>query len=92
MRLAGNWIAVQADNQFPRISWMETASGSGIYNDFGFGSAHTGVFNCLFGDGSVKAVSISIGNSGNSGYSDNTSTFYRLARRNDGAVINTNDY
>ncbi|CAN5303836.1 DUF1559 domain-containing protein [soil metagenome] len=92
MRLAGNWIPVQADNQFPRLNWTESPTGSGLYTEYGFGSAHTGVFNCLFGDGSVKAVSITIGNSGNSGYSDNTSTFYRLAKRNDGQVINTNDY
>jgi len=92
MRLAGNWIPVQPDNLFPRVSWMETSAGSGRYNEFGFGSAHTGVFNCLFGDGSVKSVSVSIGNSGNSGYSDATSVFYYLAKRNDGQVINASAY
>jgi prepilin-type N-terminal cleavage/methylation domain-containing protein/prepilin-type processing-associated H-X9-DG protein len=92
MRLAGNWIPVQDDNLFPRVSWMENPVGSGRYNEFGFGSAHTGVFNCLFGDGSVKSISSSIGNSGNLGYSDNTSVFYRLAKRNDGQVVNSSAY
>jgi prepilin-type N-terminal cleavage/methylation domain-containing protein len=92
MRLAGNWIPVQDDNLFPRLSWTETPVGSGIYAEYGFGSAHTGIFNCLFGDGSVKSVTNTIGNSGNLGYSDNTSVFYRLAKRNDGQVVNPTAY
>jgi prepilin-type N-terminal cleavage/methylation domain-containing protein len=92
MRLAGNWIEVQADNKFPRISWMEQGTGSGIYCEFGFGSAHTGVFNAVFGDGSVKSISMSIGNCGNSGWSDNTCVLYRLGQRADGQVINAGSY
>jgi prepilin-type processing-associated H-X9-DG protein len=92
MRLAGNWIPVQADNQYPRLSWTESPVGSGLYQEYGFGSAHTGVFNALFGDGSVKSISITIGNSGNLSYSDATSVFYYLAKRNDGQVINSSAY
>jgi prepilin-type N-terminal cleavage/methylation domain-containing protein/prepilin-type processing-associated H-X9-DG protein len=92
MRLAGNWIPPQADSLFPRVSWMEQGAGTGYYCEFGFGSPHTGVFNALFGDGSVKSLSLTIGNSGNLGYSDNTSVLYRLAKRNDGQVINSSAY
>ena len=52
MHLAGNWIPVQPDSQYPRVSWMD--QGGGYYCEFGFGSAHTGGFNALMGDGSVR--------------------------------------
>jgi len=92
MRLAGNWIDIQPDNKFPRVSWMEQGTGSGYYCEFGFGSAHTGVFNAVFGDGSVKAISMSIGTCGNSGWSDQTCILYHLGMRNDGTVINQTAY
>jgi len=92
MRLAGNWIDIQPDNKFPRVSWMEQGTGSGYYCEFGFGSAHSGVFNAVFGDGSVKSLSMTIGNSGNMGYSDQTSILYLLGRRNDGKVIDSSAY
>jgi len=89
MRLAGNWIAPLADNDPNRISW---ATANGKFWEPGFGSAHTGVMNAVFGDGSVKSIRLSVGNSGNLGYSDNTSVLYRLCRRDDGAVLNPSDY
>ncbi|HEY2787403.1 MAG TPA: DUF1559 domain-containing protein [Fimbriiglobus sp.] len=90
MRLAGNWIPPQPDNLTARVSWMQQSDGR--YCEFGFGSAHSGVFMAVFGDGSVKSLSNNIGNSGNSGYSDNTSILYRLGKRNDGQVIDANAY
>ena len=63
----------------------------GRFNDFGFGSPHTGQFMAVFGDGSVRGLSLNIGNGGNSGYSDNTCTLYRLAGRADGQVIGNFD-
>jgi len=92
MRLAGNWVAPMPDNQYPRIDWTNNANGSNWYWEPGFGSAHSGVFLAVFGDGSVKPLSFTIGNSGNSGYSDNTSILYYLGKRDDGKVIDANAY
>jgi hypothetical protein len=93
MRLVGNWVPVMPDNQKTRISWTDNQGGvAGWYWEPGFGSAHSGVFMAVFGDGSVKSLSNSIGTSGNSGYSDNTSILYRLGKRNDGAVIDPSGY
>jgi prepilin-type N-terminal cleavage/methylation domain-containing protein len=88
MRLCGNWIPPLADTDNVRVSWMATSDGR--FNEFGFGSAHPGIFMAVFGDGSVRPLKLSIGNSGNSGYSDNTSVFYRLGIRDDGNVIDPN--
>jgi prepilin-type N-terminal cleavage/methylation domain-containing protein/prepilin-type processing-associated H-X9-DG protein len=91
MRLAGNWIPPMHDTQYPRIDWTNNANGSDWFWEPGFGSAHPGVFNALFGDGSVRPIKFTVGNSGNSGYSDNTSVLYRLGKRADGEVINISD-
>jgi prepilin-type N-terminal cleavage/methylation domain-containing protein len=90
MRLAGNWLPVMPDNQTTRISWTDNANGRGAgwYWEPGFGSAHSGIFNAVFGDGSVRGLRMSIGTSGNKDYSDNTSVLYRLGRRDDGATVN----
>jgi hypothetical protein len=61
--------------------------GGGYYCEFGFGSAHTGVFNAVMGDGSVRGISFNIGNCGNSGWSDNSCVLYRMAGRADGLVF-----
>src|SRR5262249_27894355 len=51
MRLAGHWIPPMPDTQWPRIDWTNNANGPDWYWEPGFGSAHPGVFNALFGDG-----------------------------------------
>ncbi|MFO0842213.1 MAG: DUF1559 domain-containing protein [Gemmataceae bacterium] len=87
MRLAGNWVAIMPDNQYPRIDWTNNANGSNWFWEPGFGSAHTGVFNAVMGDGSVRSIKLSIGNCGNSGWSDNTCVLYRLGHRMDGNPV-----
>lgn len=91
MRLAGNWIPIQPDTQFPRVSWMEQGQGSGYYCEFGFGSAHPGIFNAVFGDGSVRSLRMTIGTCGNAGWSDSSCILYRLGRRDDGQTFNSYD-
>jgi len=91
MRIAGNWVQPLADNDPNRISWA-TGVGTGRFWEPGFGSAHTGVMNAVFGDGSVRSIRLSVGNSGSMSYSDNTSVLYRLCKRDDGAVLNPGDY
>ena len=91
MRLAGNWLPPMQDNQYPRISWTNNANGPDWFWEPGFGSAHSGIFNAVLGDGSVRAIRISIGNCGNSGWSDNTCQLYRMGRRDDGLLYNSID-
>jgi hypothetical protein len=91
MRLAGNWIPPMADNQWPRIDWANYSDSAGGPWQWepGFGSAHTGIVNAVYGDGSVRPFRMSIGNCGNSGWSDNTCVLYRLGKRDDGQVVNS---
>ena len=42
MRLAGNWVPVMPDTQYPRIDWTNNANGPDWFWEPGFGSAHTG--------------------------------------------------
>jgi prepilin-type N-terminal cleavage/methylation domain-containing protein len=91
MRLIGNWMPLVADTQdraAAGLGWWETAGSGSKTMEFGFGSAHTGVVNAVFGDGSVRSVRMGAGNTGNAGYHDTTSVLYRLGRRDDGAVVN----
>jgi prepilin-type N-terminal cleavage/methylation domain-containing protein len=85
MRLAGNWIKPLQDNDSVRIDWMKGSDGR--FNDFGFGSAHSGIVNAVYGDGSVRPFRMSIGNCGNSGWSDNSCVLYRLGKRDDGQIV-----
>jgi len=87
MRLAGNWIPIMPDSQYPRIDWTNNANGPDWFWEPGFGSAHTGVFMAVFGDGSVRSLRMSIGNCGNSGWSDGTCLLYRLGHRADGNPV-----
>ncbi len=91
MRLAGNWIPLMQDSEWPRISWTNNANGPNWFWEPGFGSAHSAGFHAVFGDGSVRMLRYSIGNSGNAGFSDNNSVLYRLGKRHDGQTFNTND-
>jgi len=90
MRIAGNWVPVLPDSEKNRVSWANT--GGDWYWEPGFGSAHTGVMNAVFGDGSVRSIRMSVGTSGSMNYSDNTSVLYRLCKRDDGAVINPSEF
>jgi len=108
MRLAGNGIPLFADNQ-QRPDWMYCSNGFNGPNggctagwgtgtprpaDFGFGSAHTGVVNALFGDGSVH--SLSMGLNANGGFSwgpvQTSWVFWLLAGRADGQVVDASQY
>jgi prepilin-type N-terminal cleavage/methylation domain-containing protein len=90
MRLVGNWLPVLADNNPTRISWTANGNNGGPnwYWEPGFGSAHTGIVNAVFGDGSVRSIRSTVGTSGNMSTSDNNSVLYRLGRRDDGQVVN----
>jgi prepilin-type N-terminal cleavage/methylation domain-containing protein len=92
MRLAGNWVPVLADNDKNRIDWTNNANGPGWFWEPGFGSAHTGVFMAVFGDGSVRPIRMTVGNGGSMSYSDSTSILYRLGKRDDGATVDPNGF
>jgi type II secretory pathway pseudopilin PulG len=55
------------------------------YVDQGFGSAHTGIMYAVFGDGSVRAVNLSIDSSMGG-------ALFRLGCRDDGLTIESNAY
>lgn len=94
MRLAGNWIPPVADNDLltrqNSLPW--TQQGTGRWWDPGFGSPHTGIFNAVFGDGSVRGIKMNIGNCGNQSWSDNTCVLYRLGHRADGNPLDGNAF
>jgi prepilin-type N-terminal cleavage/methylation domain-containing protein len=88
MRLIGNWINLLPDTQdraAAGYSWMGDA-------DFGFGSAHTGVVNALFGDGSVHSLPMSLNACGNSGWSDSSCVLYHLGGRADGWIVDSSGF
>lgn len=60
----------------PHVSWIGP-NGSGRYTEFGFGSAHVGLCNAVFGDGSVRQVNNSI----------DLTILDRLGKRADGETI-----
>jgi prepilin-type N-terminal cleavage/methylation domain-containing protein len=90
MRLAGNWVPIMPDNQWPRTSWANNVNGDpNWYWEPGFGSAHTGIINAVYGDGSVRPFRMSVGNCGNAGWHDQTCVLYRLGKRDDGQTVNS---
>jgi prepilin-type N-terminal cleavage/methylation domain-containing protein/prepilin-type processing-associated H-X9-DG protein len=92
MRLIGNWLPLLGDTD-DRPQWMfDSAGGIGRPAEFGFGSAHPGVVNALFGDGSVRNLKKSANACGNSGWSDATCILYHLGGRSDGWVVDGNGY
>jgi prepilin-type N-terminal cleavage/methylation domain-containing protein len=92
MRLIGNWLPLLPDNQ-DRPKWMyDSAGGVGRPAEFGFGSAHTGVINALFGDGSVHALNMNLESCGNKYWSDGSCILYHLGGRADGQVTDQSSY
>jgi prepilin-type N-terminal cleavage/methylation domain-containing protein/prepilin-type processing-associated H-X9-DG protein len=116
MRLAGNWLPLLADNQ-TRPDWMYCSAGfngpGGTCTanwgtgparpaDFGFGSAHTGVINTLWGDGHVSGLGMDIGTGGcgitSQSWCSPTApgedqwVFYHLAGRADGWTVDGSQY
>ena len=91
-RLAGNWVPLMPDNQWPRISWTDTSNNGTWFWDPGFGSPHTGGIPALFGDGSVKMIGYNVNTCGNSGWSDASCVLYHLAGRQDGWVVDASSY
>jgi prepilin-type N-terminal cleavage/methylation domain-containing protein len=91
MRLVGNWIPIMPDNQAVRIDWTNNTNGTGRYWEPGFGSAHTGIFMVVMGDGSVRPLKLSIPNGGNLTNQSPNNVFYNLGHRADGLVIQNLD-
>ena len=60
--------------------------------EFGFGSAHPGIVNALFGDGSVRPVKMTANSCGNQSWSDNTCVLYHLGHRSDGFTVDPGSY
>jgi len=96
MRKAGGWIPILADNQDRSktsiSSWTNNGNGANWYWEPGFGSAHSGVFLAVFGDGSVKPLSNNLNTGGNfdpaqPGNRGPQYILFNLGQRNDGQVL-----
>jgi prepilin-type N-terminal cleavage/methylation domain-containing protein/prepilin-type processing-associated H-X9-DG protein len=92
MRVVGNWLPLLADNQDRPQQWYDWAGDIGRPAEVGFGSAHPGVVNALFGDGSVRPLSLNLNTCGWSGWSDSSCVLYHLGGRADGWVIDGSSY
>jgi prepilin-type N-terminal cleavage/methylation domain-containing protein len=92
MRLAGNWVPLLPDTQYPRIDWTNNANGPDWFWEPGFGSAHSGIFNGVFGDGSVRAIKMSINTGGNLGNQSINNILYNIGRRDDGLTVNQEQF
>jgi len=95
MRLIGNWMPLINDNQdraAAGLGWWQLGGPGSKTQEFGFGSAHPGVVNALFGDGSVKPIRTTLNGCGNLSWSDNSCILYHLGKRSDGFVISAGDY
>jgi prepilin-type N-terminal cleavage/methylation domain-containing protein/prepilin-type processing-associated H-X9-DG protein len=90
MRLIGNWLPLLADTD-ARPGWYYSSGNAPRPAEFGFGSPHTGVINALFGDGSVRSLSMSLNACGSSSWSDVSCVLYHLGGRADGWVIGNID-
>jgi prepilin-type N-terminal cleavage/methylation domain-containing protein/prepilin-type processing-associated H-X9-DG protein len=91
-RLIGNWLPLLHDND-PRPAWMYSSAGNiGRPAEFGFGSAHTGVVNALFADGSVHSLSFTLNACGNSSWSDGSCVLYHLGGRADNWIVDTSSF
>jgi prepilin-type N-terminal cleavage/methylation domain-containing protein/prepilin-type processing-associated H-X9-DG protein len=96
MRLIGNWIPLLNDNQdrtAAGLSWYVIDPTTGLTQEFGFGSAHTGVTNAVFADGSVRSVKNSANPCGNLTNGNNgPCVLYQLGRRDDGIPTDASAY
>jgi prepilin-type processing-associated H-X9-DG protein len=90
MRLVGNGVPLLADNQ-ARPQWMIDSGNQGRPFEYGFGSPHSGVLNALFGDGSVRTLSLSLNTCGSSVNLSSACVLYLLGRRDDGQVFTIPD-
>jgi prepilin-type N-terminal cleavage/methylation domain-containing protein len=79
MRTPG--MQILADNQ-ARLSWQAQNGNPNLNAEFGFGSAHSGLFMAVFGDGSVRGIRNTI----------NTQVFENVCHRADGNVIDLNSF
>jgi prepilin-type N-terminal cleavage/methylation domain-containing protein len=93
MRLIGNWIPLLQDTD-PRPLWFYNSAGYANTTDpgahpaeFGFGSAHPGIVNALFGDGSVHSLNMNLNTCGSQYWSDSSCVLYHLGGRADGWVF-----
>jgi prepilin-type N-terminal cleavage/methylation domain-containing protein len=93
MRLIGNWMNLISDNtdRSTAISWWVLDGNPSRTQEFGFGSAHTGIVNGLMGDGSVRTFKTSLNGCGNSGYHGSECVLYHLGHRSDGQVVQNVD-
>jgi prepilin-type N-terminal cleavage/methylation domain-containing protein/prepilin-type processing-associated H-X9-DG protein len=92
MRLIGNWLPLLPDN-VDRPQWMYSSAGNiGRPAEFGFGSPHPGVVNAVFGDGSVRPLSMTLSAAGNQSWSDASCILYHLGGRDDGWVVDASGF
>ena len=95
MRIAHHDAPVLADTDprqppnFPS-SWIHTVASGTVTEEWGFGSAHSGGMSAVFGDGSVKPISLNIDNTV---HSDGTEgVLWRITVRYDGLSVDPNSY
>jgi len=70
--------------------WYNTSPPDvGNTQEFGFGSAHSGIMNALWGDGSVRPVSLNVQHDKSTG---TNSVLSRLVTRDDGKTVDPNSY
>ncbi|MFO0810513.1 MAG: DUF1559 domain-containing protein [Gemmataceae bacterium] len=87
MRLVGQWLATLGDSD-KRPDWYSNTDQSGPvqprYQEFGFGSPHTGKMNAVMGDGSVRSFRIGPVN-------EQYGVIWKLGNREDGSSVNPDD-